>query len=98
MHWGQPLSVAELLLGAQEVQSRSGQCAAEYGGVLCKSKNALISKYETLNNITLEIDSDLYCGGYNIQIAFIRGFDNCLTDIKEEFSRQTFLYSCKTCW
>ena len=33
------------------------------------------------------MDSDLYCGGYNIQIAFIRGYEKCLTDIKAEFSR-----------
>ena len=35
----------------------------------------------------MEIDNDLYCGGYNTQIAFIRGYEKCITSIKEEFSR-----------
>ena len=48
-------------------------------------------KITTINNISLEIDNDLYCGGYNISISFIRGFDKCFTDQKSSFSRGVVL-------
>ena len=46
-----------------------------------------LQKITAISNITLEIDNDLYCGGYNVQISFIRGYEKCLTNKKESFSR-----------
>ena len=48
-------------------------------------------KITIIDNISLEIDNDLYCGGYNISISFIRGFEKCFTDQKSSFSRGVVL-------